>query len=380
MPVQSLSKFIRHHKNRIVDEWLREAAALPSAHALHVDAVRDHIPEFLDHLAESIERGDLTAVTMQAIPNLHAATRVREGYDLRQVMSEYRLLRSVILRVYSEEGDISTESRPKLTPLSTMNAALDIAIADAVDQFAVDQGHARDMFIGMLGHDLRDPLNAIAFASQSMLDRGDALDAATAMTFAARISSNARRMDDMIRDLLDFARGRLGGGFPIATAPFDARSAIAETVRDIAHAHPERAIVCLATAAAGDFHVEWDRDRMIQAVANLVSNAVAHGTDPIVVEPHDRGETIAIDVKNTGEIAPTVLRTIFAPFTTPSVDRRHDAGGGTRAERRRGHLGLGLYIVREIATAHGGDVSARSEHGETIFTLTLPRSARTTPR
>src|SRR5205085_3103728 len=102
-----------HHKSRIVDEWLAQARDLPSAHALSVDAIRDHIPEFLDRLADAIERDDVTAVSMRGLPNVHAALRVREGYDLRHVVAEYRAIRSVILRLYREDGDISEDSRPK---------------------------------------------------------------------------------------------------------------------------------------------------------------------------------------------------------------------------------------------------------------------------
>src|SRR5262249_47733653 len=148
----------------------KEASHLPSAQSLTVEVVRDHIPTFLDRLADAVEREDITDVTLRGLPNLHAALRAREGYDLRQVVSEYRSIRSVIQRLYRERGDISEDSRPKLLPLATMDAVLDIAIADAVDQYAVDQGRAREMFIGILGHDLRDPLTAIAVASRMLLE------------------------------------------------------------------------------------------------------------------------------------------------------------------------------------------------------------------
>jgi signal transduction histidine kinase len=179
----------------------------------------------------------------------------------------------------------------------------------------------------------------------------------------------------MIRDLLDFARGRLDGRFPISLAPIDARVLIADTVAEIAAAHPERAIDCRTTHAAGDFDVHWDGDRVAQAITNLVSNAIAHGTDPIVVEPSHRDGSIAIDIRNRGEIPEQVRPHLFAPFSLQGDDRRHHTIEGA-PRRRRGHLGLGLYIVREIATAHGGAVKATSEGGHTTFTLTLPRDGR----
>ena len=372
--MNALPAFIRNHKALILDHWFADVRRLPSAHSLSAERIRDHIPDFLDGLADAIERGDEAAVTMRGLPNLHAALRVREGYDLRQVVAEYRSIRAVILDLYRQHGDLSEEARPKLLPLSTMNAALDTAIADAVDQYAVDQGRAREMFIGMLGHDLRDPLNAIAVGAQVLRDRGDQPDAHV-LNIAARIGASAKRMESMIRDLLDFARGRLGGGFPVFPAPVDARRLLEETVSEIAHAHPERSIESFAANARGTFDAEWDSDRIAQAVTNLLSNAVAHGGDPIVAEPKDQGDQINIEVRNAGEIPAAVLLNIFAPFSPPATDRRHGSAPGD-VERRRGHLGLGLYIVREIAVAHGGNVAAESHDGQTIFRLTLPRLAR----
>lgn len=371
--MNTLAQFVRDHRNLILSEWLAEVRQLPSAHCQPLEAIRDHIPDFLDRLADAIDRGDVSAVTMQGLPNLHAAMRVREGYDLRQVVAEYRSIRAVILRLYSDKGDVSEESRPKLLPITTMNAALDTAIADAVDQYAIDQGKAREMFIGMLGHDLRDPLNTIAFSARLLSSGGQPPEAET-RKIATRIESSATRMDSMIRDLLDFARGRLGGGFPIAPTPVDARTLIAETVNEISHAHPERSIALGATSPPGDFDVEWDPDRIAQALTNLLSNAVAHGSDPIAVDAKREREWVTIEIRNAGEIPAAAMPTIFAPFSAPVTDRRH-ANGARAADRRRGHLGLGLYIVHEIATAHGGKVVAESHSGETTFRLVLPRIA-----
>jgi signal transduction histidine kinase len=371
--VNTLAQFVREHKDLILSQWLAEVRQLPSAHSQSLEAIRDHIPDFLDRLADAIDCGDVSAVTMQGLPNLHAAMRVREGYDLRQVVAEYRSIRAVILRLYGEKGDVSEESRPKLLPIATMNAALDTAIADAVDQYAIDQGKAREMFIGMLGHDLRDPLNTIAFSARLLSNGGQQPEADT-QRIATRIESSATRMDSMIRDLLDFARGRLGGVFPIVPTPADARTLLAETVTEISHGHPERSIALSATRHAEDFDVEWDPDRIAQALTNLLSNAVAHGGDPIVVDAKRDGEWITIEVRNAGEIPAAALPTIFAPFSAPATDRRH-TNGAQAADRRRGHLGLGLYIVHEIAIAHGGKVVAESHSGDTIFRLVLPRIA-----
>jgi len=376
--VNTLAEFIRVRKASILDEWLADVRHLPSAHVQPTEKICDHIPDFIDRLADAVEREDVGAVTMRGLPNLHAAVRVREGYDLRQVVAEYRSIRTVICRLYREQGDISEESRPKLKPINTMNAVLDTAIADAVDQYSVDQGKAREMFIGMLGHDLREPLGTIAFSANVLLERLDGLDARTRKS-AARIAASAKRMESMIRDLLDFARGRLDGGFPIVPVPLEVRALVTETVDEIRHSNPDREIVCLARDASGAFDAQWDPDRVAQVMMNLLGNAIAHGRDPIVVRVEDRSEWLAIEVANMGEIPAAALPHLFLPFSPPDAERRH---GSTpqEPERRRGHLGLGLYIVSEIATAHGGKAEAESGDGQTIFRVILPRIARPASR
>jgi len=373
--VQTLITFIRDNRQLILEEWTRAVRRLPSAHGLPPPAIRDHVPELLDLLADAIDRADTSSVPLQGLPNLHAALRLREGYDLRQVVSEYRILRRVIHELYSERGDLADDMRPKMQPLRIMHAALDAAISDAVDQYSVDRDKSREMFISMLGHDLRDPLGAITFGLQGLLDQHSDDIPASAVKTIVRTSVAAKRMERMIRDLLDFARGRLGGGLAVIPAPIDARPLINDTVQELAHAHPDRVVRCLASESPGDFAVHWDGDRVAQAISNLVSNAIFHGQDPIVVEPMDQGERIAIEVRNRGEISRDVLPRLFDPFTHGGTDRRQREAIPRPSDRRRGHLGLGLYIVHEIAEAHGGSVSADSVDGQAVFRLVLPRIA-----
>ena len=372
--MQEFAAFIRENKPRIMDEWLAAVRRLPSAHDLPLPVIADHVPDMLDQLAEAIEREDTTAQSLHGLPNLHAALRAREGYDLRQVVAEYRTLRRIILEVFVRHGGLPDETRPRIAPLRVLNAALDSAINDAVDQYALERDRAREMFIGMLGHDLREPLNAIAVGARVLWARGDELDP-QALSIAARIGASAERMERMIQDLLDFARGRLDAGLPIVVAPLDARGLITQTVNEIAHAHPERSIHCAACNATGDFGVRWDGDRVAQAISNLVSNAVTHGADPIVIDATPEERHVTLTIRNHGNIPREVRPTLFAPFNS-AKERRKPGGSAVRRDRRRGSLGLGLYIVREIATAHGGTIDAESGRGETAFRLRLPRHAR----
>src|SRR5262249_26464792 len=138
----------------IVDEWLSRVKSLPSAHGLPTPRLRDHMPAILDLLADAIERRDYGPRPLEDLPEQHAALRYHEGYDLRQVVAEYRLLRHVITELYAERGDLSADSRPKMQPLAVMHEAVDRAISEAVDQYAAERDRVRDRFIAILGHDL----------------------------------------------------------------------------------------------------------------------------------------------------------------------------------------------------------------------------------
>lgn len=225
-------------------------------------------------------------------------------------------------------------------------------ITDISDRVRVEE--ARDQFIGILGHDLRTPLNAILMASR-LLERSGLPTRATDL--AVRISRSARRIDAMTGALLLFARGRLGGGIPVASRECDLAAICRTEVEETRQAYPGRAISC---TTSGHLVGDWDPDRLEQLLANLISNAVAHGADPIRVQAHGNGGHVTVSVHNQGPpIAAELLPLLFEPFRS----RSHSEG-----------LGLGLYIVSEIARAHGGSISVRSVEGEgTTFTITLPR-------
>jgi signal transduction histidine kinase len=362
--VKSVAEFIRQYRQTIVDEWLLRASHLPSAQALTRLSLRDHIPAILERLADAVDRRNEGPRPLEDLPEQHAIMRFQEGYDLRQVVAEYRMLRQVITDLYAERGDLSPTSRPTLKPLTIMHEAVDRAISEAVDQYAIERDRVRDRFIAVLGHDLRDPLNMIVFSAKALLARTEDLDANTGR-MVGRMATGAERMQRMIGDLLDLARGRLGGGFTIVPTRFDARTLISRTVQEIAHAHTDRDVQCLVREAPGSFDVEWDSDRIAQVIANLVSNALIHGRDPIVIDVTDAGEDLELDVSNGGEIAAEFLPRLFDPFVSDTTSEGPTSG-----------LRLGLYIVQQIAQAHGGTVKAESANGRTSLSVTLPRSAR----
>lgn len=214
----------------------------------------------------------------------------------------------------------------------------------------------REQFIAMLGHDLRSPLSAITLGAQVLAARQDEASARV----VARISRSATKMTEMVDDLLDFARGRLGGGVPLALAEVRDFDALLRFVVD--ELRPQ-ALVDIVYEAAPQRPLRCDRSRISQAVSNLVSNAMHHGDnrEPIRIWTRWTDDTVQIAVTNTGpEIPGDRIATIFEPYRRAVADETRDG------------LGLGLYIVSEVARAHRGGVACTSERGRTTFTLTLP--------
>lgn len=236
-------------------------------------------------------------------------------------------------------------------------------LTDVSDRVRVEQ--AREQFIGILGHDLRNPLAAILMAVEVLDDLPEPHSAVI-----ARVARSAHRIEAMIRDLLDFARGRLAGGIPVAPRPCDLQALCDEVVEEMQQAHPDRAI---GFEAAGDLQGEWDRDRVEQVVSNLIGNAIVHGTGPVHVTARDEGDEVVTTVHNQGPAIPAeAISTLFEPYTRPA----EEADG----PRSKG-LGLGLYIASEIVHAHGGTISVTSRPGEgTTFTIRWPRRATRRPR
>ena len=360
--VNTLSAFIREHRNEIVRDWLARAGQLPSARGLAPPSLRDHVPDILERLADAVDRRDRGPRPLEDLPEQHGLLRFHEGYDLRQIVAEYRLLRRVIVERYTERGDLSAGSRSTMEPLMVMHEAVDRAISEAVDQYSVERDRVRDRFIAILGHDLRDPLNTILFTANAQLTNADQRGAEAARA-AARTRTAAERMDRMIRNLLDFARGRLGGGLTIVPTRFDAHALVSQAVQDIAQSHPDRDVRWSGQRDAADFDVEWDSDRVAQIIANLMGNALAHGHDPVIVQMTNGDDEIAIQVSNRGEIPSDILPHLFDPFVPDAPNTVRDG------------LGLGLYIVQQIAEAHGGSVRGESSNGATAMTVTLPRRA-----
>ena len=220
----------------------------------------------------------------------------------------------------------------------------------------------REMFIGILGHDLRNPLGSIVMSAAAQLRHGH-LDEQDAES-AARIIRGSQRMTRMINQLLDLTRARLGGGMPLEPKPTDLREVCRNVVEEFE--------ATLQLEMKGDVTGTWDPDRLAEALSNLAGNAVdyARPGTAVIVSAHPDGAEVVVEIQNQGEpIAADVLPFIFEPF------RRARQGEKSKA----GNLGLGLYIAKQIVLSHGGTLDVDSAGGLTPFVMRLPRCAPSPP-
>lgn len=218
-----------------------------------------------------------------------------------------------------------------------------------------------EMFMAVLSHDLRTPLQSIV-AAASVLKRLPSPDKTALM--ADRVLGASQRMGHMIEDLLDVTRIRQAGGLALQLGPAHMQTLVQRTLDEVATSHPERPI---DSTLAGDLAGTWDAERLCQVITNLVGNALHHGSadHPVrIAVDGSRPEEVSITVSNGGTIPAGLLPHLFDPFR-----------GGEREPGRHQGLGLGLFIAHQIVRAHHGTIEARSHNDVTSFRVTLPRHA-----
>jgi len=307
--------------------------------------------------------GNSEGAALNGASEVHAVDRLGSGFDLMEVVSEYRALRASVLRLWRDSKPAPDER--DVDDVTRFNESLDQSLAKAVSSYSKRVDQARDLFLAILSHDLRSPLNSIAMSAHLLPLLGDR--SAESSQTASQISTNVTVMARMISDLLDYTRTRLGAGMPVSPASMDLSSLCRELFNEYSTAHPNRVI---RFHSDGEQIGDWDTDRLRQAISNLVGNAVQHGAEnaPIDLKLTGDASDVVIVVHNGGPpIPPGELPRIFEPLV-------RGAGAAHPRWNRPGSIGLGLYIAREVARSHGGtiDVTSSLEAG-TAFTMRLRR-------
>ncbi len=215
----------------------------------------------------------------------------------------------------------------------------------------------REQFIAVLGHDLRNPLASISGGLRLLQKEEQSEKSRSILTL---MQASVGRMTALIGDVLDFARGRLGGGFAVDVGEANLTAVLTQVAGEISSGHPEREID-MQVAIGRPVHV--DSGRIGQMFSNLLGNALMHGAPekPVRVKALTAGGVFELSVSNAGEqISPAALSQLFKPFVRGEVTPNQQG------------LGLGLYIASEIARAHGGTLTATSSPEETRFTFRMP--------
>jgi signal transduction histidine kinase len=274
------------------------------------------------------------------------------------VVAEYRALRASVLRQWHQT---SPDMTPVARELVRFNEAIDHMLAESVRRYAQRTERIRDLFAGVLAHDLRSPLGAILNSAEVvLLDDGLSSSSVRAVAIAQR---GAARMKQMIDDLIVFARTRLGDTLPVVFTPQDFNQICNDAADEVCASYPE---ACIDIHLTGELAGKWDGARIVQLLVNLLVNAVQHGSGNIRVDALGQGGHLTLIVSNDGAPIPAAaMPTLFDPLTRASdVPRRSGPSSS---------MGLGLYICRCIANAHNGTIQAESADGKTRFTVELPR-------
>ena len=369
-----LADFILSDMESILVEWEAFAATLfPAAANMTPLALRNDAKEILEAVAKDLS----TSQTKQAqidksrgkAPKLadapetaaqtHAILRARSDLNISQLAAEYRALRASVLRLWTEACQ---PNELDLEDVIRFNEAIDQALAESIGFFSEQVNQARNLFLGMLGHDMRNPLNTIQITASHLA----ALNAGAEVSEAAsRLIRSGASMKALLDDLVDFNRTKLGLGINIALANVDLAIVFADELEQLRGAYPARP---LELEVIGETRGRWDGLRLQQLLRNLVSNAIKYGAPDTPVRVVLTGEEadVRLEVMNSGPaIERSALDAIFDPLKRgPAQSSSYSADAG---------LGLGLYIVREIALAHGGEVDVRSGKAETVFAVRLPR-------
>ena len=377
-----LADFISGNVEAIMSDWVEFARRSGTGgEELDVAELRDHAAAMLKAIiadlrtpqtdAQQSAKGKgnapLKAAWEAASPaTAHGAGRAESGFTVGEMTSEFRALRASVTRLWTQAKDRALTG-DDVEDMIRFNEMIDQMLFESVAQFSIDIDRAREIFLSVLGDDLRRPLAAVRKDTGMSLDAPDLVEPHRSVI--ARANTSSVRMTRMVDDLLDFTQGRLGSGIPIERAEVDLGAVVKEAVHEMCVSQPGCSLQFTHT---GDLVGQWDAARVTQVVTNLIGNAVLHGTSSTLITITAQGDAteVVLRMHNYGPPIPAAeLPNLFSPFR-----RFHAYDAALRAS---GNIGLGLYIAERIVAAHDGSIDVRSsEAAGTLFTVRLPRVAR----
>jgi len=370
-----LSDFILENLEPILQAWENFARTIETPGAdLDKEALRDHAEQMLRAIVSDLRtkqtKREQTAKSLSQAPfdneetaaETHAVTRLMAGFTIDQMVSEYRVLRTSVVSQWMRQVKDGTPIN--VDDMTRFHEAIDQALAESIASYSRAVEASRNVFLGILGHDLRTPLGAILLGADVLRRSEEASTQATKV--ANQIYTSVRRASQIVGDLLDLTRCQMGPGIPVKMEDIDLSPLCERVVEEIRAFHPEATVLFEArTPVQGQF----DGARMEQVFSNIISNAVQHGDNqfPIKVELENTDDSAIFTVHNVGEPIPEdVLPFIFNPmgrFSQRSVIDHGPTEG----------LGLGLFIASAIVASHAGSIDIVSDSSTgTTFLVKLP--------
>lgn len=373
-----LADFIRDNAEPILQAWEDFARTIePPALTMSDADLRDHAYQMLLAFATDLDApksGEEFAAKLKGLgkhdpvdpaATSHAELRLQSGYTVVQLVSEFCVLRSSVLTLWGRDPGVKSAADPP--DIIRFNEAVDRALTESVARYQHLVEQSQNMFLAILGHDLRNPLGTLVAGSSYIVQATDMPQ--KYVLLATRMFSTAKRMSKLINDLIDFTRTHLGRSIPIQTRQVDLAAVCEQVVNELRTCHAERLI---------ELHVPprldatLDEGRIAQMLSNLIGNALQYGSEdaPVKLSVTSSDDDIFIAVNNRGPIIPPdKISDIFDPMVRVATNVSTD---GTE----RTSLGIGLYISREIVHAHGGQIRAASNAVDgTTFSVTIPRCA-----
>ena len=374
-----LSSFIQSHMDAILAEWDEFARANePVDGGMSDHALRDHARAMLEDIAREMEiaqsekqrqrKSEGNEPPLRSGPSAatrHGRERQSNDFTLVQLGAEFRALRATVLRLWQPHLDVADAGA--LEQVIRFNEGMDKALADSMQSWQERTGHLRELFLAILGHDLRSPLASVALAGDMLAQPSIAPEKVNRL--ALNVTRATQVMVNMINDLMGYASTQLGGTMPHHAQPCDLLQSLKDAIQDATATYPGTRFELSAPEPLVGC---YDATRLYQMFVNLLVNAARHGTEgcPVVVEARLAPNGCRVTITNHGEPIPAAaLESIFRPLVQLDGEEEADPS------RARTSLGLGLYIARKIAERHGGAIGVTSSKAEgTCFRVELPMS------
>ncbi|MES2163571.1 MAG: HAMP domain-containing sensor histidine kinase [Pseudomonadota bacterium] len=375
----NLSTFIRSEMTEILAEWTAFAKkSAPADEQMSDLALIDHAEAILCAIAIDIEthqsklqqyeksQGDeVDTSEKESAAAVHGRLRQASNFSLLQLSAEFRALRATVLRLWLPR--VQQMSETTIHEMVRFNEAIDQALAESIVTYSGRADRMRDLFLAVLGHDLRAPLATVSLVGE-LLTRSLVPQEQVA-TLGQKAKRSAMLMSAMVTDLLGFTRFQMGAGMPIARTTVDVQEICQAAVADASAMYQKSSIVFHPN---GNLTGSFDGVRLQQLVTNLLINAAQYSAKghAITLRADGLEDAITIKVSNFGPVIPEEsLKTIFQPLVQLEADIDDDSRPTTS-------LGLGLFIARETAAAHNGMIEVTSSTTEgTVFSVILPRNA-----